>query len=70
MWNGSMTDPNVGDRVDTSDGDTYFTLRRWAELSAYDPAVCDVCLAMFRTRGEEPAYIPTMLHAQKGLTHE
>lgn len=70
MWNGSLTDPNVGDRVDTSEGDTYFTLRRWAELSAYDPAVWNVCLAMFRTRGEEPADIPTMLHAQKGLTHD
>lgn len=70
MWNGSLTDPSVGDRVDTSEGDTYFTLRRWAELCAYDPQVWDVCLAMFCKRGEKPSDIPTMLHAQKGLTHE
>ncbi len=70
MWNGSTTAPNVGDRVDTDEGDTYFTLRRWAELTAYDPAVWDVCLAMFRKRGELPTDIPTMLHAQEALTDE
>ena len=70
MWNGSTTEPNVGDGVNTDEGDTYFTLRRWAELAAYDAAVWDVCLAIFRKRGELPADIPTMLHAQKGLTDE
>jgi hypothetical protein len=82
MWNGSLgestgestggagSDPVVGDRVDTNEGDTYFTLRRWAELSAYDPIVWDVCLAMFRKRGELPTDIPTMLHAKEGLTDE
>ena len=70
MWNGSLTEPNVGDRVDTADGDTYFTLRRWAELAAYDPTVWDVCLAVFRARGEQATVIPTMLHAQKGLADE
>jgi hypothetical protein len=70
MWNGSLSDPNVGDRVNTDEGDTYFTLRRWAELAAYDRAAWDVCLAMFRKRGELPTDIPTMLHAQEGLTDE
>ena len=70
MWNGSLTAPNVGDRVDSAKGDTYFTLRRWSELAAYDPKVWDVCLAVFRQRGEPPADIPTMLHAQKGLADD
>jgi hypothetical protein len=64
MWNGSLEDPVVGDRVDTNKGERYFPIKDWIELCEFSPAVLDVCLALFKHRDEPRNLIPVMLHAQ------
>ena len=65
MWNGSMENLNVGDRVNTDQGNRYFHGRHWVELCEFDPKVWDVCLAWFKQKGEPADLIPSMLYAQQ-----
>jgi hypothetical protein len=65
MWNGSLENPGIGDRVDSNKGDRYFRGRHWVELCEFDPKVWDVCLAWFKSKGEPTDLIPSMLYAQK-----
>lgn len=64
MWNGSLEEPVLGDRVDIDTGDRYFPIRCWVELCEFNSKVWDVCLAMFRHKGEPQNLIPSMLYAQ------
>jgi hypothetical protein len=68
MWNGSMESLNIGDRVNTDQGDRYFHGRHWIELCEFDPKVWDVCLAWFKQKGEPADLIPSMLYAQQILS--
>lgn len=65
MWNGSLEEINIGDRVNTDKGDRYFHLRHWVELCEFDPKVWEVCLVWFKQKGEPVRHIPSMLYAQK-----
>ena len=64
MWNRSLENPNVGDRVDTDKGEQYFPVKSWIELCEFDRKVWDVCYALFKLKGEPANLIPVMLHAQ------
>jgi len=64
MWNGSMDNPNFGDRVDSKEGGTVFYPRSWVELCEFSPNVWNVWANWFRAKGEPVQHIPSLLYGQ------
>ena len=64
VGNGSMENPNIGDRVDTAKGDRYSPVRHWIELCEFRPEVWDVYSALFKHKNGSVNLIPVMLRAQ------
>jgi hypothetical protein len=60
MWNGSLSDPQIGARVNTTEGNAY-VCTDWIDLCAWEPKVWDLCWALFRKHGEPPVDIPSIL---------
>jgi hypothetical protein len=61
MWNGSESEPLVSRNVDGTGGDAPFSVRGWVELGTVRPAVLDLCLLLFRAKGEPVSQIPALL---------
>ena len=66
MWNGSLSNPTIGSRVDRKDGDARI-IRGWIELCRWDPRIWDIYWALFDRIGRPGLEIPHILHARAVL---
>ena len=60
MWNGSLKDPRIGERVDRHEGDVV-RFGGWIDLSEWEPEVFDVLWAVFDRDGRQGAHAPAIL---------
>jgi hypothetical protein len=63
MWNGSDDEPRVSRNVDGTGGDASLPVRGWVDLGTRSPEVFNLCVRLFRARGEPVTEIPTLLGA-------
>lgn len=66
MWNGSLSNPSIGSRVDRQEGDAKI-IRGWIELCRWDPRIWDIYWALFDRIGRPGLEIPHILHARAVL---
>ena len=66
MWNGSLSNPKIGSRVDRQDGDATI-IRGWIELCRWDPRIWDIFWALFDRIGRPGLEIPHILHTRAVL---
>jgi len=59
MWNGSLEDPRIGDRVDRNQGDVR-TWWEWITLGCASEAVCDVAAALYVSQGHPVSMAPQL----------
>jgi len=60
MWNGSLENPKIGERVDTKEGDAKPFIG-WINLAQWDPRIFDICYAIFVSLGEPATFAPYIL---------
>jgi hypothetical protein len=60
MWNGSIEDPNIGERVNTREGEGR-SIRDWIDLCQWHPKVWDVYWALFCKLGRPEEIGPSIL---------
>lgn len=66
MWNGSLEDPVIGGRVDTTEGDAA-PIGDWIDLCQWDAKVWDVMWAVYEKAGRPAAGAPSVLQAWSRL---
>lgn len=66
MWNGSLSSPKIGSRVDRQDGDATI-IRGWIELCRWDPRIWDIYWALFDRIGRPGLEIPHILYTRSVL---
>jgi hypothetical protein len=59
MWNGSIDDPRIGDRVDTNKGESR-TWSEWILLGRASETVCDLAAALYVAQGRPVGMAPQM----------
>ena len=64
MWNGSLSDPTVGSRVDQQSGEGK-AIRGWVELCRWDERIWDLHWALFNKLGRPGLDIPHLLHLRE-----
>jgi hypothetical protein len=72
MWNGSLEDPQIGTRVDTSEGEAR-TWSEWIQLGIVSEKVCDIAAAIYETTGRPASMAPQLVYLYDqvvGLTPE
>ena len=66
MWNGSLSNPKIGARVDGQDGDAAI-IRGWIELCRWDSRIWDIYWALFNRLDGPGLEIPHILHTRAVL---
>ena len=66
MWNGSLSNPTIGSRVDRQVGDATI-IRGWIELCRWDPRIWDIYWALFDRLNGPGLEIPHILHTRAVL---
>ena len=72
MWNGSLEDPRIGGRVDTSEGEGR-TWSEWIQLGVVSEKACDIAAAIYEATGRPASMAPQLVYLYDrviGLTPE